>query len=382
MECLVCHKIISGKGLGSHLMSHHITAKDYYDKYLKKPGEGICPVCGKETPFFKPSKGYQRHCSISCSLKNEETQEKMKSIRLERYGVENFFQNKDILVKAEKNAHTDIANEKKRLTCQDHFGVDNPAQSKEVQLKIQQTNYERYGSKAYNREKGKHTMKEKYGSEYALQVSSIKRKQEETERIKWEYFAKENNYLLVQDLLRKYGSGWYQSDLGKSVVIKIGQQAFIKKEDLYKIEQYINDIHTSYSYKEKELVDYIKTFYDGLLYENTRRVIGRAELDIYLPELNLAIEYNGSYFHCIENNTNKSYHLRKSMLCRKKNIRLVHVYEFEDFEQQKQLLKDLILGIDNYPKNDFNKNNLIEEIPEPEIIYDKDYTIYGAGKLY
>ena len=71
----------------------------------------------------------------------------------------------------------------------------------------------------------------------------------------------------------------------------------------------------------------------------------------------------------------------KSLLCREKNIRLIHIYEFEDIEEQKQLLKNLILGIDNYPKNDFNKNNLIENIPEPEIIYKDRYTIYGAGPL-
>ena len=73
--------------------------------------------------------------------------------------------------------------------------------------------------------------------------------------------------------------------------------------------------------------------------------------------------------------------LRKSIACRNKGIRLIHIYEFEDFEKQKQLLKDLILGIDNYPKNDFNKNNFIN-IPKPEIVFkNAKYTIYGAGKL-
>ena len=42
---------------------------------------------------------------------------------------------------------------------------------------------------------------------------------------------------------------------------------------------------------------------------------------------------------------------------------------------------DLIEGKDNYPPQDFNKNNLIKDIPKPSIIYKKDYTIYGAGKL-
>lgn len=62
---------------------------------------------------------------------------------------------------------------------------------------------------------------------------------------------------------------------------------------------------------------------------------------------------------------------------------LIHIYEFKPYQVQLQLLKDLILGIDNYSKNDFNKNNLIKKIPNPEIIYnDGNNIVYGAGKLY
>ena len=384
MECLICHKILSNKGLGSHLISHNITAKEYYDTYMKKPDEEICPICGKNTPFLKICKGYQRFCSISCSQRSKDTREKFKeTFRKNHNGAENNFQIKEIQIKAEKKANTKEALEKKKLTSLEHYNVENPAQSEEVKQRAQQTNLIKYGYRAYNKEKGKQTMLERYNCEHALQNPDIKRKQEQTEYNKWRKYAKDNNYLFVQDLLKEYGTGWYQSELGKSIVFVVGQQAFIKREDLDKIIQYINTISTSYSYKEKELVSYIKTFYSGLIYENTRKVIGRAELDVYLPELNLAIEYNGNYFHCIEANTNKNYHLRKSLLCRKKNIRLIHIYEFEDFNKQKQLLKDLILGVDNYNKEDFNKNNLIDNIPQPIIIFKNDkYTIYGAGKLY
>lgn len=59
----------------------------------------------------------------------------------------------------------------------------------------------------------------------------------------------------------------------------------------------------------------------------------------------------------------------------------MHIYEFEDLDEQLKLLKEFILGQDNYPKN-FNKNNFLETIPTPEIIYqDNKYTIYGAGKM-
>lgn len=38
---------------------------------------------------------------------------------------------------------------------------------------------------------------------------------------------------------------------------------------------------------------------------------------------------------------------------------------------------------DNYPPEDFNKNNLIDNILEPEIVFQaKGCTVYDAGKLY
>jgi hypothetical protein len=106
-------------------------------------------------------------------------------------------------------------------------------------------------------------------------------------------------------------------------------------------------------------------------------------LDLYIPSLSLAIEYNGTHWHSIEHCPIIDKHLNKSLLCREKGIRLIHIYEFEDFNKQLSLLKSLLQGTDNYPIGDFNKNNLLPTIPEPMIIYKDDkHTIYGAGKLY
>ena len=138
------------------------------------------------------------------------------------------------------------------------------------------------------------------------------------------------------------------------------------------------------SQSELSIIDTITSVYSDEVLRNVKRkiYIYPYELDIVIPKLKLAIEYNGCYFHSTYSGKSKDYHLMKSLLCREKGIRLIHIYEFEDFEQQKQLLKDLILGIDNYPKNDFNKNNLIKSIPKPKIIYDDGrLVIYGAGEL-
>jgi len=382
-KCLICNLDICNKGFGSHIKNkHNMNGKEYYDLYLKRENENICPVCGKETPFLKISKGYQKHCSISCSQKDKETLEKINKTRQKRYGITNFFQNKDIQHKAEINSHSEDANIKKEQTSIKHYGVSNPMLYKEVIDKVQQTNLKRYGSKAFNINKAKKTMLGKYGYEYALQNKNFKEKQEKTEYEKWLKYANDNNLLLLNDVLREFGTGWYQSKLGKSIIITVNNRTFVSKNDLDKIINYNSNSHTYISNAELELRNFIQSFYHNKIIFNSRRIIGRAEIDIYLPDLQLAVEYNGNYWHSSATNTPINYHLRKSILCRNKGIRLIHIYEFENFEKQKLLLKDLILGKDNYPKNDFNKNNLIEDIPKAEIVYKNDYTIYGAGKLY
>lgn len=49
--CKICGKTFNTIfSFSSHIKNYHkpLTAKDYYDKYLKKENEGICPVCGKK----------------------------------------------------------------------------------------------------------------------------------------------------------------------------------------------------------------------------------------------------------------------------------------------------------------------------------------------
>lgn len=60
--------------------------KEYYDTFIKKPGEGICPICGKETIFLSLTKGYQKHCSSKCAGQDEFTLSIRRQTCLERYG--------------------------------------------------------------------------------------------------------------------------------------------------------------------------------------------------------------------------------------------------------------------------------------------------------
>ena len=199
-----------------------------------------------------------------------------------------------------------------------------------------------------------------------------------TRNVNIEQFEKDNNCTSVKKLYNLYGQGWKTLKLPK---IKINEQnSAISNDYLPLIIDYSNTYHNSLV--QQSLFEYIQSFYFKQIIQNDRQIIKPQELDIVLPDLKLAIEFNGIRWHSIELGIDKNYHLNKSLKCKENGYRLVHIYEFEDLTIQKQLLKDLILGQDNYPKNDFNKNNFLN-IPNPEIVYkDNKYTIYGAGILY
>lgn len=167
--------------------------------------------------------------------------------------------------------------------------------------------------------------------------------------------------------------------------LKLGRDCFIENKYLSIIDEYMkiyNEQLTHVSKAEKQIVSFIKSFYKGTVVENTRSVIKPLELDIYLPELQIAIEYNGTWFHSSNSGTPKNYHLNKSKRCREANVRLIHIYEFEDFNTQLDLLRSLIEGSDRYPV-DYNKNNLLPgfDRAKPTLVPNKSYEIYTVGKL-
>ena len=103
----------------------------------------------------------------------------------------------------------------------------------------------------------------------------------------------------------------------------------------------------SQSSPELEIKDIINTMYNGKCIENSRSIIPPLELDLYYPEKNVAIEFNGNYWHD-ENHKPKDYHFNKFKLCKDKNIRLVSIYESDWFNKRDNiisLLKNIFIDI-------------------------------------
>lgn len=80
-----------------------------------------------------------------------------------------------------------------------------------------------------------------------------------------------------------------------------------------------------YSLEQLELNEFLASL--GLdLQLNTTNVISPKELDIYIPSKNIAIEYNGIYWHSSAFPDYKHRHLLKSNLCAERNVRVIHIW--------------------------------------------------------
>lgn len=102
-------------------------------------------------------------------------------------------------------------------------------------------------------------------------------------------------------------------------------------------------ISNNISYKSKgeiDLLELCKNIRPDLTWiSGDRSVINPYELDVYCPELNLALEYCGIYWHSeYWGKKDPKYHQEKTVKCQLKNIELLTIFETDDRIKVKNLL--------------------------------------------
>ena len=267
---------------------------------------------------------------VKCSLQSKKVREKGKQTFLEKYGVEHalqlaLFQEKYKQTCLEKYgvdsfSKTEEYKEKVKQTCLEHYGVENPIQSKEIREKIKQTCLEKYGTETFTESK---EWKERHRLEY------------------WETFCSQ---LKEKNIVPLFSKEEYINDTGRRFKCLNCGEEFVsegvcnykkehKKQDGTYSTLLTNDIHCPhctklrYSKKEKEVVDFVHSIYNGEILENHKGLFPNKnmELDIYLPQLNLGIEFDGDYWHSKEGAKEKDE--RKNQLCEEKGIKLLRIKE-------------------------------------------------------
>lgn len=115
--------------------------------------------------------------------------------------------------------------------------------------------------------------------------------------------------------------------------------------------------------------------------ENSKKIISPFELDIFIPEKNIAIEYNGLYWHS-EEKKEKNYHLKKTLLCEEKGIFLIHIFE-DEWLFKREIVESRIkqiLGLNNGIKINARDCEIKEIDNHTKNIFLEKFHILGKDK--
>lgn len=118
---------------------------------------------------------------------------------------------------------------------------------------------------------------------------------------------------------------------------------------------------------ENELAEFLEKFVPII---RNKRFKGIKELDIFIPSKNIAIEYNGLYWHS-DKFVTKNYHLDKTLNCKKEGIRLIHIFE-DEWIFKKEIVKSRLINILGLENNKIHarkcKISLISKEEEKEFL--------------
>ena len=98
---------------------------------------------------------------------------------------------------------------------------------------------------------------------------------------------------------------------------------------------------------ENNLADFVKSY---IHIEQNKRFKNIKEIDIYIPSLNIGIEYNGLYWHSEKTNSDKYHLLKKKNSAKEKNIKLIHIFE-DEWLYKEEIVKSRLLNLINKTPN-------------------------------
>lgn len=283
---------------------------------------------------------------------------------------------------------------KKKMTFNTNYGTDNPMKLDVIREKGKKTRFDLYGDENYNNlEKHIQTNLKLYGVEHHLQNESILSKQKETNLKRYGFESacqsKEVRDKIIKSINKtksrqsvelykdKYDIDILSSDseFYEIKCDKCNEVYCIRKNVIQLRLLYSNELCThcnpigiaNISQTEKSILSFIKDNYDGVVVDNSKKIISPYELDIYLPDLNLAFEFNGLYWHSELYKPN-DYHKMKSDLCNEKDIQLIHIYD-DDWLYKESVIKSMILNKLGKTKNKiYGRKTEIREIDDNELV--------------
>ena len=326
------------------------------------------PNCNNKVKFRNSTLGYFEYCCNYCIGTDPKMVEKKENTSVKNYGVKYPQKLKEV-------------KEKIRKTNQKRYGCNAPMQNKEVQQKSKNTfskNYGKKDTKEYKeyirkrvesfminvdswKEKFTNTMNERYGGIGLLPhlTDPIIIKQSKTKKL-INFFKKLVNkhkhikFNSVDIENRKFNIHCNLEEHNFDININL----FISrmKHDI-ELCTICNPLNSSSSSQELYIRKFLKNLgLDFII--NSRQIIPPYEIDMYLDEYKLGIEFNGLFWHNLENK-GCDYHKMKQLKTEKMCINLIQIWE-DDWKNKENIVKSFISELTFKPTKIIDKFEIIE----------------------
>lgn len=305
-----------------------------------------CPHCGGAVSWFGTH--YAKSCSKACANRANDTIGKMRAALRERHGVDN-------------GAALTATQSKRLKTMQERYGANvspnqacyRPETWERLNTKGRETMRERYGvahpaQLPDHHDKAKATLRERYGVDHPTQIAKRRMEQHVARVVRVQTLLPPG--IILRDIIAPDAA---QGEANNRYVVfceTCGNESILPSETfkfrLRKTGHICSTclgISTARSIKEKEVLAYVREIYTGTIIENDRRLIRPYELDIVLPDLKIAIEFCGLFWHH-EARVGSNYHLRKLQDCAAKGYRLISLFE-DEWEFQSEIVKTRLCHI-------------------------------------
>ena len=333
---------------------------------------GKCEYCGEQCKFDGLHKGYRTFCSYRCRSKkiSENAHEIRKCVicNLEfkiRRKRKKTTCSSECLLKLNFNAETNGRRMNTlKNTMLEKYGVEHASKIVGFGDSVKKTKLKRHGNENYiNVAKSKKTRLEKYGNENYVNIEKCRKTN--LERYGVDNYSKTDEFKKIHfnKTISKFIDVEPLFDISSYTGIETKDYNFKCKTCNSVFQSYIDNAHipicrichpVDRELEQKNILNYIQSLIPTIpIKSSDRSIIGPQELDIYIPSMNLAIEYDGIYWHSeLHGSKNKDYHLNKTINCLEKNVRLIHIFENEWLfkpEIVKQKLKHILNLSNNKP---------------------------------
>lgn len=357
----------------------------------------LCP-CGKKALFNSYTKGYRKFCSANCPHKgithssrmNEYWQENgdlkkasmvnaVKTTMIERYGKDNAMHVPEIVDSIKKTnierygtefpLQSKCIQEKIKSTIFASHGVEYPFQSAEIRAKGEETFFKNHGHKndmriprqsfidqyganpfqlEWVKDTIKTTMTARHGKDHPMKVDSIYEKSIAT--------LKSNHGKLNPAQLHLSSECYTLLNDAEILARRLKKNTLRELSDEYSVSMELirtyHDRHgldilpkkKSRSSYEEEIAEFLDLH--NISYKrNFHGICHPRQVDFYIKDFNIAIEFNGLYWHSqFAGKKDKKYHSSKQDLCARQGIQLLTIFEDEWIDRH-QVIKNKILHL-------------------------------------